>query len=542
MSSTLAPEVLSPDNPITDQTIADLYARLPPAIAPLPLSPPQGKDLEDYTSLLQGMWEIWKDVEYMDDYVPNVDEERFPRKDVRWVERGESGNESGAWAWQCDVRDQTQKASAGLLEGKTVCLKDNMTLKGVPCLIGTSVIQDWTPSTDATVATRVLEAGGIIKGKAVCENLSLWGASCSAATGPVPNPHAAEYSVAGSSSGSAFLVATSAVDFGLGGCQGGSVRMPASAAGIVGLKPTHGLVPYTGVVSIEATLDHVGPMTRNVLGNATLLQAIAGADGIDDRSSAGCPFLSQVPAYPELLKQGVSGLRVGIIEESLDMPLHDERVSELVVKAAEALRAQGATVEKVNVPFHIEAPKLWAVIGRFSASRTMLGQATGRRGLALNEYTEKLLPLTQEKVDSMHCGGYNGIMNGLWGWENKSPAIVGKATNLIRKLKDDYLAALSKYDVLITPTLPMLPRKLPAKDAGVKELMQNAAGLTGNTCPFNLTGQPALSLPVGILPTQEVDGAKLPVGMQLVGKMYDEATIYRVAYAWETAYDWKTFD
>ncbi|WVQ76870.1 hypothetical protein IAR50_006544 [Cryptococcus sp. DSM 104548] len=541
MSSALAPKVLSPDNPITSRSIPHLYASLPPSIAPSPLSPPESKDLEDYTSLLRGIWETWKDVEQMDDYLPEVDEDRFPRKDIRWVERGEPGNEYGAWSWQCDVRDQAERGSSDILAGKTVCLKDNITLKGVPCLIGTSVIQDWIPSTDATVVTRIIKAGGIIKGKAVCENLSLWGASCSAATGPIPNPHAPQYSVCGSSSGTAFLVATYQVDVGLGGCQGGSVRMPSSAAGIVGLKPTHGLVPYTGTVSLEATLDHIGPMTRNVMDNATLLQAIAGADGIDDRSTAGCPFPSQVPSYTELAKQGVQGLRVGIIAESLEMPLHDERVSELVVRAAEALRAQGVAVEKVSIPFHVEAHKFWAVIGRISASRTMLGQASGRRGLVLNEYTEKMLPLTQEKVDSMHCGGYNAIMNGLWGWENISPTVLGKATNLVRKLKDDYLSALSTYDVLITPTLPMLPRKLPPKDAGVKELMQNAGGLTGNTCPFNLTGQPALSFPVGFLFTREGDGARLPVGMQLVGKMYDEATLYRVAYAWETAYDWKVF-
>ncbi|WVQ85193.1 hypothetical protein IAT38_007358 [Cryptococcus sp. DSM 104549] len=535
MSSTLAPSVLSPNNPITSESVTSTFASLG-------LAAPD-KDLGDYTSLLAGIWEIWNKVDAMEDYVPVVDEERFPRTEVKRIEGGEEGNEANAWAWKCIVKDVTDKSKGGLLDGKTVCLKDNVTLKGVPCLLGTDTFTDWTPNTDATIVTRILEAGGTITGKAVCENLSLWGVSCSSATGPISNPHAPGYSAGGSSSGTGALVARGDVDLGIGGCQGGSIRIPSAVNGIVGMKPTTGLVPYTGVASLEPILDHTGPMTKTVLDNALLLQAIAGADGIDDRSQAGCPFPDNVPNYPELAKGGIKGLRVGIITESLDQALSDKRVSDLVVKAAKQLEALGASVvEEVKVPFHKEAPNIWAVIGRLSAENTLMGRTCGRRILCLNDLTEKMVPITQKSADKMFCSGVNSIVNAQWGWKNLPPTLIGKATNLVRKLRDSYYAALDNYDVLITPTLPMLATKLPEPGASVRELMENSAGVSLNTSAFNLTGMPALSIPVGFLASLVDESVKLPVGMQIIGKFYAEPTLYKVAYAWEQENDWKTFE
>lgn len=149
------------------------------------------------------------------------------------------------------------KSSTRVLTGK-----DNVAVKDVPAMLGTDFIDNWVPNTDATVVTRILEAGGKVLGKAMCENMSLWGASGSASTGLIHNFHAQGYSAGGSSSGTAVLVASGEVDMGIGGDQGGSIRLPASKNGIVGLKPTFGLVPYTGIASFEATLDHTGPMTR----------------------------------------------------------------------------------------------------------------------------------------------------------------------------------------------------------------------------------------------------------------------------------------
>ncbi|KAK8076192.1 amidase signature enzyme [Apiospora phragmitis] len=143
----------------------------------------------------------------------------------------------------------------------------------------------------------------------------------------------------------------------------------------------------------------------------------------------------------------------------------------------------------------------------------------------------------------MWCAYKNWMVNGRWGWDHlPTPGLLlGKATNLTRKLRDEYYKALDQYDVLVAPTMPFLPPKLPAGDASIKELMQNSAGASLNTSAFNITGMPTLSLPVGFLPSLVEPHPKFPVGMQIVSKFYKEATIYRVAYAWEQAVDWKVF-
>ncbi|RDW85351.1 hypothetical protein BP5796_03676 [Coleophoma crateriformis] len=532
MSSTLAPSTVSERNPITEKDVISTLDSL--GLKPNP------KDIDDFTSLLTGIWEVWDKVNQMEDYIPEVDEERFPRKNVHRPEG--QANAENAWAWKCEVRDVTDQSKGGLLEGKTVNLKDNIALKGVPCLLGTEVFTDYIPNTDATVAKRVLEAGGTINGKAVCENMSMWGISCSAATGPMNNPWAEGFSAGGSSSGTTVLVAKGLSWGGIGGDQGGSIRIPAGMSGLVGLKPTTGLVPYTGIASLEPVIDSTGPMTRTVLDNALLLQAIAGVDGIDDRQQAGCPFPADVPDYRTLTTQGVAGMRIGILMESFDQPLSDTRVSELVMKAAKSLESLGCTVEEVSVPMHKHAPDIWAVPGRLSAYASQMGKNCGRRGYCMNDLTEKMLPINQEKFDKMWAGYSNTVINGKWGWDNLPPTLMGKATNLIRKLRDNYYEALDKYDVLILPTVPFLAPKLPSPNAGIRDVMVNSAGVSLNTSAFNLTGLPALSLPIGFLPSLVEPHPKLPVGMQIVSKFYHEPIIYRVAYAWEQNFDWKTFE
>ena len=347
---------------------------------------------------------------------------------------------------------------------------------------------DWIPNTDATIATRILEAGGIIVGKSVCENLSLWGVSNSSATGPISNVFAEGYSAGGSSSGTGVLIGRGEVDFGVGGDQGGSIRIPAAKNGIVGLKPTFGLVPYTGIAGLEPTIDHVGPMTKTVLDNALFLRVMAGVDGIDDRQGAGCPFPAQVPDYPSLAKKGIKGLKVGIIKESLSQPLYDPNVSKLLLRAASEFGKLGAIVDEISIPLHLEAPNLWATIGRLSGTRAMLGTDSGRRGLRLNDLVEKMSPLTQDMSEKMFVSSINSIKDGLWAEKNLPPTLLGKATNLVRKLRDTYQESLDRYDVLITPALVYLPKKLPPRDASISQLMDNSNGVSLNTSAFNLVG------------------------------------------------------
>ena len=246
-----------------------------------------------------------------------MDENRFPRKNVHFPDRAQ--NSHGAWAWKCTVSDEV--TNEGKLAGKTFALKDNVALKGVPMLLGTDFIKGFVPDCDATVATRILEAGGTILGKAVCENMCHSATSHSSGTGIVENPFAKGYSAGGSSSGSGVLVALGEVDGAIGADQGGSIRVPAANLGLIGFKPTFGLVPYTGCGSNEPTNDHLGPMTRTVLENAHFLEAIAGNDNIDDRSFAknaedvGTGMVG-APACGDVMKLQIRVGKDGVIEDA----------------------------------------------------------------------------------------------------------------------------------------------------------------------------------------------------------------------------------
>ena len=186
----------------------------------------------------------------MDDYQPEPDFDLSPRNNVHLPPRGPE-NPLGAWAYRCQCTHKSPETQ--LLAGKTFCFKDNIAMAGVPCLLGTDTFTGWTPKMDATVISRVLANGGTVVGKAVCENLSRGAVSCTAATGPVDNPYGAGYSAGGSSSGTAALVGSGAVDMGLGCDQGGSIRIPAALCGLYGFKATTGLVPYTGIASNDAS-------------------------------------------------------------------------------------------------------------------------------------------------------------------------------------------------------------------------------------------------------------------------------------------------
>ena len=224
-------------------------------------------DLRSFDALMQGNYAAYDAVDAMADYVPPV---KYPRT-PGYRPEGEE-NKHNAWY----VKTTIKGAARGKLAGKTIAVKDNICVAGVPMMNGASTLEGYVPNTDATVVTRILDAGGTILGKAHCEYFCFSGGSHTGAAGPVHNPHKMGYSAGGSSSGSAVVVATGEVDMALGGDQGGSIRIPSAFSGTYGMKGTHGLVPYTGIMPIEVTLDHTGPMTSNVHDNALLLEVIAG--------------------------------------------------------------------------------------------------------------------------------------------------------------------------------------------------------------------------------------------------------------------------
>ncbi|KIW16775.1 hypothetical protein PV08_03965 [Exophiala spinifera] len=512
---------------ITAQDVVDV-------VGSLNLSLPE-RDIAQWHDIIASVQESIDVVSSLPDYLPHADTEQYPRSNIH--RPPPEDNPGNAWAWK--VRIEGDKDEGALLSDVTFALKDNIAVKNVPMLVGTDVFTDYVPDTDATVVRRILQAGGTIEGKAVCENLSLCASSFSAATGNVENPYAEGYTTGGSSSGCGHLVGAGKVDAGIGGDQGGSIRFPASYCGIVGMKPTWGLVPWTGIVTHDPVHDTAGPMTRTVALNARVLQAIAGRDDIDDRQYASPPP-ADLPDYSASLDKGVSGLKIGILQEGFEFPVIDPRVKEKVLEAAERFKSLGAEVVPISVPLHTQAGHIVNCALRPTASQQgYLGKACGRRGLYMTGLTEKMTPLTQDKFDKMFSTSKFTLMSGLYIW-SRHPTLYGKAMNLYRRLKDEYDAALSQVDVLVTPTTPYVANRHAPKDAGPAEQMAKSRGVAVNTVCFNASGHPAMSLPVGFCPAEDDESVKLPVGMQIVGGMFQEEMIYRVAAAWEKAFDWKT--
>lgn len=333
----------------------------------------------------------------------------------------------------------------------------------------------------------------------------------------------------------------------IGADQGGSVRIPSSNCGIVGFKPTFGLIPYTACGSNEPTNDHLGPMTRTVLDNAYLLQAIAGCDNIDDRGF-GAPASGEVPEYGDHLvalgkPKDLSGMRMGVIKESLTGAVLDPRVKETILKAVAGLKELGATITEVSIPMHKKGTAIWTGVSKVGGYLAKSSGPFGRRGHQMIDLHERMWPLKQENWDNAYVSTKNIYLNGAYALE-AFPELLSKSTNLSRQLRDSYDAWLKEVDLLITPTLPYIATSHCAPDAGPLEQIAKQVGLTSNTCQFNQTGHPALTLPVGMLEIEEGpekgSGKKLPVGMQFIGKWWDEETILRAAYAWELSNDWKT--
>jgi len=212
----------------------------------------RGQEVDAYVTLLKGNLAALAVIDSLPDETPPL---RYPRRDFRRPAPEE--NRLGAWY----VRSDIPGAAKGKLAGRTVAVKDNVLVAGLPLQNGTSILEGYVPPVDATIVERILDAGATIVGKTVCEAYCFSGGSHTSATGPVRNPHDATRSAGGSSSGSGAVVAAHEVDMAIGCDQGGSIRIPASFCGICGMKPTHGLVPYTGILGMDPTIDHTGPMS-----------------------------------------------------------------------------------------------------------------------------------------------------------------------------------------------------------------------------------------------------------------------------------------
>jgi amidase len=319
----------------------------------------------------------------------------------------------------------------------------------------------------------------------------------------------------------------------IGGDQGGSVRLPASWCGVYGLKPTRGLMPYTGVAACDATLDHVGPMANSARDVALLLEATAGPDGLDPRQEIFTP-----QPYSQMLTGKLSGVRIGILRdgfgyEGVSLPAVDASV----LSAAEHFRKLGADVVDVTVPEHREAQSILVPIAIEGAYATMIlgnGLGYGWPGFYDTHFQDWYLKSMPSRIDLLSQSAKMFLLMGAYMHRNYRGRYYAKAQNLSRQLSAAYDAAFKNVDILLMPATPITANKLPPADCGPAESVHRSFEMfVGTGGQFNLTGLPAISVPCGM-----TEG--LPIGMMLVGRLYEDGVVLNAAHAFEETTDWRT--
>ncbi len=473
-------------------------------------------DLASFQGLASGLLASYSEVE-------RLYEASRPEPPARECQRPAAGhNELGAWY----VTTEITTTGEGPLAGRRVAVKDNIAVAGVPMMNGSATVEGYVPRRDATVVTRLLEAGATITGKAVCEDLCFSGGSHTSRSGPVLNPWDRARTAGGSSSGSAALVASGGADLALGGDQGGSIRIPSSFCGTVGHKPTHGLVPYTGAFPIENTIDHLGPITRTVRDAALMLGVLAGPDGLDPRQRSG----GQAQDYLAGLDDGVAGLRIGVLAEGFGHAgLSQPAVEETVRAAIGRLAAAGADVSEVSIPWHRDAMHVWTVIGTDGVVTQMVdGNAFGMNwpGRYDPELMAHYARGRREHADEIPETVKAAMLAGRYAIDRYDGRYYAMARNLALDLTAAYDRALAGVDVLVLPTLPIVASIIPPPAAPREESIARSTEMIVNTAPFDVSGHPATSVPAGL-----ADG--LPAGLMIVGRHFDDATCLRVARACE---------
>ncbi|WP_049986499.1 Asp-tRNA(Asn)/Glu-tRNA(Gln) amidotransferase subunit GatA [Halobellus rufus] len=419
----------------------------------------------------------------------------------------------------------------GPLAGTTVAVKDNISTEGVRTTCGSAMLESYVPPYDATVVERLKDAGATIVGKANMDEFGMGGTTETSAYGPTKNPVDEGHVPGGSSGGSAAAVAAGEADLALGSDTGGSVRNPAAFCGVVGLKPTYGLVSRYGLVAYANSLEQIGPIARSVEDAAALLDVISGPDPRDSTTRfdvGGEDAESETGAHPATDSNyaaaadgDVDGTTVGVVTDLLDGA--DERVVERFEAALDDLRAQGAETVEVSLESVEHAVQAYYVIAMSEASSNLArfdgvryGESGGFEGNWNDAFARAREEGFGEEVKRRVLLGTFALSAGYHDKYYK------KAQDARAWVKRDFDDAFEEADVLATPTMPVLP---PALGDSLDDPLQLYL-MDANTVPVNLANLPAISVPAG-----EADG--LPVGLQLIGPKFGEEAIVRAASAVE---------
>jgi len=453
---------------------------------------------------------------------------RFPGRRDRGYRPTSEEDPHRAWMWKCSIPG----ASDGLLSGKRISFKDHIAVAGIPESFGAFAFDAFVPDYDATVVSRSLEAGGTVVGKNLMDGLA-GGFAFSGGVGDYAralNPHDYQRVTGGSSSGSAAALVLGEVDVSFGGDQGGSIRIPASWSGCVGLKPTFGLLSHFGIgFGSDQSIDYTGPMTMSVEDAARALDATAGLDGLDPRQTAAVPATYDSLSH---LHDGVKGLRIGVLKEGFDGAT--DEVSMSVRAAVDVLAGLGAKVSWVSVPEHLKVATPQGVLGMEGG--LAIRQAGFMGAWARTYYPEStieaVMRATRDREFSINPRVLGNEIMALYNKQFYSGRAYARAQNIRPKFIAAYDRVFAAVDVIVMPTTPTqawkhedVTDKVAALEHALFELFGSAPR---NTRPFNFTGHPAISVP-----TEKMNN--LPVGLQIVAPVFRDDLTLRVAQAYASA-------
>lgn len=425
-------------------------------------------------------------------------------------------NEEGALA-QAKAMDASGAAERGLLYGLPAGIKDNIVTEGLRTTCASQFLSNYDPIYDATVVEKLKAAQSVTIGKLNMDEFAMGGSNENSSFQLTRNPWDTERVPGGSSGGSAASVAAGQVYFSLGSDTGGSIRQPAAYCGIVGLKPTYGLVSRYGLVAFASSLDQIGPLTKNVEDSAYVLQAIAGHDKRDTTSAN-----VEIPDYTAALTGDIKGLRIGVAKEYLGEGI-DPQVKARVMEALKTFESLGAEWEEVSLPHTDYAIATYYLLASSEASSNLARFDGVRYGVRAEDPANLLDLYKKSRSEGFGPEVKRRIMLGTYALSSGYyDAYYKKAQQVRTLIKRDFDQAFERFDLIVGPTAPTTAFRIGEQVGDPLTMYLNDIC----TIPVSLAGVPAISVPCGL-----ADG--LPVGLQIIGKPFDESTVLRAAHAFE---------
>jgi aspartyl-tRNA(Asn)/glutamyl-tRNA(Gln) amidotransferase subunit A len=410
------------------------------------------------------------------------------------------------------------------ITGIPLQLKDNMCYKGIPTTCSSYMLEGFVPHYSATVVDKLQSQQAVIVGKGNMDEFAMGSSTENSAFSKTYNPWDLKRVPGGSSGGPAAAVSAGECIYSLGSDTGGSIRQPASLCGVVGLKPTYGLVSRYGLVAFASSLDQIGPLTKNVSDCAIVLNQIAGHDYRDSTS-----IQHKIPNYTEALRSDIRGLRIGVPKEYYSDGT-DPEISKTIWTALKTLEAQGAIVEETTLPYTDYALAVYYILAPAEASANLARYDGVKYGFAYDGIDDMWKTMEKTKQHGFGPEVKRRIMLGTYALSSGYyDAYYMKAQKVRTLIIQDFQNAFNKYDVLITPTSPSVAFKIGEKDKDPVQMYKSDLC----TIPPSIAGIPAISIPCGFV-------NNLPVGMQIIAKHLGEETILRTAYTYEQSTNWHT--